>query len=195
MRDESDRRVSYGHNDVIFKRESIHRQIHRPKGFFTSSTVINLHINALSHTSTITTMNLFLLSASVLGAEAFAPATNPGRLPSALHNYARSKWSPGSPVPSTGLSHFSPAASAGASTANTSAPRSYARTKWSPNSPAPTSNGFSSYSPAAGGASTSMTSSSVPYDAIRAELKSMMGASAAAISACHSTLSDTLARG
>jgi hypothetical protein len=125
-------------------------------------------------------MKFFFLTASIIGAEAFAPAANQVRLSStSLNNYGRSKWSPGSAAPApTGFSSFSPFASAGGATASVASPSSYARSKWSPNSAAPsTSNPFSSFPASAGASTASVASSSVPYDAIRAELKSMMDVS------------------
>ena len=50
----------------------------------------------------------------------------------------------------------------------------YARTKWSPGAAAPSTSNFSPFSSFPAGAATSVSSSSVPYDDIRAELKSMM---------------------
>jgi hypothetical protein len=126
-------------------------------------------------------MNFFFITASIIGAEAFAPATNQARLSStSLNNYGRSKWSPGSAAPaSTGFSPFSLVASAGGATASVASPSNYARSKWSPNSTAPsTSNPFSSFPSSAGASKASAASSSVPYDDIRAELKSMMDVSA-----------------
>lgn len=119
-------------------------------------------------------MNLFFLLASLLGAEAFVPASKVGLSSTALNNYARSKWSPGSVAPSvtTGFSPFSPVSSAATASASSSPVTSYARSKWSPGSAAP-STGFSPFSSASGGGSTS----SVPYDDIRAMLKSMMDVS------------------
>eukprot|EP00956_Cyclotella_meneghiniana_P021919 scaffold40636_cov64-Cyclotella_meneghiniana.AAC.4 len=50
----------------------------------------------------------------------------------------------------------------------------YARTKWSPGTAAHSTSNFSPFSSFPAGAATSVSSSSVPYDDIRAELKSMM---------------------
>ena len=126
-------------------------------------------------------MNLLIVSSAFITAEAFAPSTNEGRLSlTALNNYARTKWSPGAAAPST--SNFSPFSSFPAGSATTSgvssssALNNYARTKWSPGTAAtaPSTSNFSPFSSFPAGAATSVSSSSVPYDDIRAELKSMM---------------------